>query len=156
MYDLLWLFVAVVCGDATVMAIFVLVLNPKMGAAATKRALLQDPVFIPAILDRLLAPELAPKYEPLMEKLRLKLQGTLLSEQALDKTVDRMISTTIKESNPDVSVAIDLIKSVSPKYGKFLNQHPELAPKILERLKKRGLIPEGINPDEGYVDPYGS
>lgn len=156
--DILLIIGGVILGDAIVMAAFVLLLNPRLGAAATKTAILSDREFFHEIanrlVDHLMNPENQTKFEPLLEKLRQKIQGTMLTDKAMDATIDRMISTSIKEENPDIAMAVDAVKSVSPKYGRFLEKHPELAPRILDRLQKRGLLPMGED-DSGNGITYG-
>lgn len=148
------LILGVVVGDASVMAVFVLLLNPRLGADATKAALLDDPSFFGMVAERLLDVILSEKnlvkFEPAWEKLRQKIQGTIASDAAMDRVVDKMISKEIEAQNPDLGIAVDAIKQLSPKWGKLIEKRPELAPKIVAQARKRGLIPPGLlDEDEG-------
>jgi hypothetical protein len=142
--DIYTIIISVVIGDSLVMALFVLFLNPKLSgktaAKKIKESLLEDKDFIKQFLKDMVSFE--DIMDSLFNKLRLKLQGTLLGDSALDKMIDRTISKEIRDSDPQIEAIISLLSEISPNYAKILKKHPELAIKLYDNLKKRGLVPD--------------
>lgn len=145
--NLLEIVLSVVLGDGIVMGVYTLFLAPKLSgkeaARRIKKEILGDKNFIKEMINQMVSFDdiLDSLFGKFSEALRKKLQGTLLSDMALDKSIDRMISKEIKDQDPSLQVGIDLVKNLNPKYGKFLEKHPELAGKIIEKMKARGLLP---------------
>jgi len=151
--DIYSVILGVVLGDTLVMGLFVLILNPRLGTNRIKKEIVDDRDFMVRVVDSLLAimGDNPGKLDPLYDRLQEKIQGTILSDQNVDRQVDRLISKEIVEQNPDIEVMIDLIGEVSPRLKKVLKKHPEFAPKILDQLKRRGLLGSG---EEQAFDPY--
>ena len=155
MIDLFSVIAGVILGDAIVMGIFVLLLNPKISTQRIKDTILTDRDFIRsvtvAVADVIESePE---KFEGIYGHITEKFRELFENGKMIDMTADRIISKEIREQNPEIQLAIDMISQISPKLGKALRKNPELAPRILEKMKKRGLIPEG-SPEETVFDPY--
>lgn len=155
MIDLFSIIGGVILGDAIVMGIFVLILNPRLSTQRIKDTILTDRDFIRKVTEEIagVIQEEPEKFEGIFEEISKKFRELFESGKMIDMTADRIISKEIREQNPEIQLAIDMVSQISPKLGKALRKNPELAPKILEKMKKRGLIPEG-SAEEVAFDPY--